>query len=83
MGYETLDAVQIGNRIKGLRESRKETMMDLSRAIGTSESAIGMYESGQRVPRDEIKIRIAEHFTVPVESIFFPRTQHESCEVGA
>ena len=83
MGYETLDAVQIGNRIKGLRESRKETMLDLSRAIGTSESAIGMYESGQRVPRDEIKIRIAEHFTVPVESIFFPRAQHESCEVGA
>ena len=83
MGYETLDAVQIGNRIKGLRESQKETMLDLSRAIGTSESAIGMYESGQRVPRDEIKIRIAEHFTVPVESIFFPRTQHESCEVGA
>ena len=50
MGYETLDAVQIGNRIKGLRESQKETMLDLSRAIGTSESAIGMYESGQRVP---------------------------------
>ena len=71
MGYETLDTVQIGNRIKGLRESRKETMQELSRAIGTSESAIGMYESGQRVPRDEIKIRIAEHFTVPVESIFF------------
>ena len=46
-------------------------MLDLSKAIGTSESAIGMYESGQRVPRDEIKIRIAEHFTVPVESIFF------------
>lgn len=83
MGYETLDAVQIGNRIKGLREGRKETMLDLSRAIGTSESAIGMYESGQRVPRDEIKIRIAEHFTVPVESIFFPREQHDSCEVGA
>ena len=83
MGYETLDAVQIGNRIKGLREGRKETMLDLSKAIGTSESAIGMYESGQRVPRDEIKIRIAEHFTVPVESIFFPRVQHETCDIRA
>lgn len=83
MGYEKLDAIQIGNRIKTLREGRKETMQDLSKAVGTSESAIGMYESGQRVPRDEIKIRIAEHFTVPVEAIFFPREQHESCEVGA
>lgn len=83
MGYEELDATQIGNRIKNLREGKDETMLDLSKAIGTSESAIGMYESGQRVPRDEIKIRIAEHFSVPVESIFFPRRQHETCEVGA
>lgn len=83
MGYKELDATQIGNRIKSLRESKDETMLDLSKAIGTSESAIGMYESGQRVPRDEIKIRIAEHFDVPVESIFFPRKQHETCEVGA
>lgn len=83
MGYEKLDAIQIGNRIKTLRENQKETMSDLSRAVGTSESAIGMYESGQRVPRDEIKIRIAEHFAVPVESIFFPREQHDTCEVGA
>lgn len=83
MGYEKLDAVQIGIRIKALREKRGETRLDLSKSLGTSESAIGMYESGQRVPRDEIKIRIAEHFTVPVESIFFPRTQHETCEIGA
>ena len=83
MGYEELDATQIGNRIKNLREGKDETMLDLSKAIGTSESAIGMYESGQRVPRDEIKIRIAEHFSVPVESIFFPRQQHETCDVGA
>jgi len=78
MGYKTLDAVQIGSKIRSLREGRQETMQDLSKAIGTSESAVGMYENGQRVPRDEIKIRIAEHFTVPVESIFFQQVQHES-----
>ena len=83
MGYEELDAVRIGNRIKGLREKRQETMMDLSRAVGTSESAIGMYESGKRVPRDEIKIRIAEHFAVSVESIFFPNKQHVTCDMSA
>lgn len=83
MGYEKLDAVQIGIRIKALREEHGETMLDLSKALETSESAVGMYESGKRVPRDEIKIRIAEHFTVPVESIFFPRDQHDSCDIGA
>lgn len=83
MGYEKLDAVQIGIRLKTLREENRETMLDISKAVGTSESAIGMYESGRRVPRDEIKIRIAEHFGVPVESIFFPRKQHETCEESA
>lgn len=72
MVYEKLDSMKIGNRIKSLRTERGETTEDMARSIGTSCSAIGMYENGQRVPRDEIKIRIAEHFGVPVECIFFP-----------
>ena len=83
MEYAKLDAMQIGSRIKGLREKSGETMLDLSKSVGTSESAIGMYESGQRVPRDEIKIRIAEHFNVPVDAIFFPKAQHKTCEISA
>lgn len=72
MAYEKVDGAKIGNRIKTLRNNRGETAEDMARSIGTSCSAIGMYESGQRVPRDEIKIKIAEHFSVTVESIFFP-----------
>ena len=80
MAYETMDAIQIGRKLKALREGKNETMDQLSNAIGTSTSAIANYETGQRIPRDEIKIRIAEHFSVPVESIFFPVEQHEMCE---
>ena len=83
MGYEKMDAIKIGMRIKELREQKKETMSEFARAVGTSESAIGMYETGQRVPRDEIKISISEHLHVPVESIFFPQKQHETCEASA
>lgn len=83
MNYEKVDAIEIGNKIKGLREERKETMADLAKAVDTSESAIGMYECGKRVPRDEIKIRIAEHFLVPIEEIFFPKKQHDSCDLSA
>ena len=81
MVYEGMDAVQIGNKLKSLRDEKSETMEQLSSAIGTSQSAIAMYETGKRIPRDEIKIRIAEHFSVPVESIFFPNKQHEKCEI--
>ena len=83
MPYEDVNATQIGKNIKELREARQETMEDLSKAVNTSASAIAMYETGKRIPRDEIKIRIAEHYAVPVESIFFQKKQHETCEMGA
>ena len=77
--YEGMDAVRIGSTIKALREEKGETAEALSDALNISNSAIAMYETGKRIPRDEIKIRIAEHFHVPVESIFFPNKQHETC----
>ena len=80
MPYENVNAIQIGKAIKELREGRKETIEELSKAVTTSSSAIAMYESGKRIPRDEIKIRIAEHYGVPVESIFFKKKQHETCD---
>lgn len=80
MVYESMDAVQIGRKLHELREDKNETMNTLSSLLGVSVSAIAMYETGKRIPRDEIKIRIAEHYSVPVESIFFPNKQHESCE---
>ena len=73
MTYETFDAVKIGNTLKDLRKRSKETAEAVARAIDISQSALGMYENGKRIPRDEIKIRIAEHYCVPVESIFFPK----------
>lgn len=79
MVYEGMDPVQIGKKLRSLREGKNETAGDLSSAINVSESAIFMYEAGKRIPRDEIKIRIAEHFAMPVESIFFPNKQHEAC----
>jgi DNA-binding XRE family transcriptional regulator len=71
MVYEGMDPIQIGKKLRSLREEKNETAGQLSSAINVSESAIFMYEAGKRIPRDEIKIRIAEHFAMPVESIFF------------
>lgn len=70
--YETIDSKQIGGRIKELRIGRKMTADELGKALGISSSAVNMYECGQRIPRDEIKITIAEYFGVPVETIFYP-----------
>lgn len=48
-----------------------KTQKEVAEAIGVSVSAIGMYETGVRIPRDEIKIKIANYYKVSVGDIFF------------
>ncbi len=64
-----VDAKTIGDRLKVLRGNRK--MEDVSNAIGISRSALSMYESGHRIPRDEIKVKIATFYNTSIETIFF------------
>ena len=70
--YEAIDGARIGKKIKEMRKQKGITAEELAKEIGTSASAVTMYEIGQRIPRDEIKIRIADFFASPVESIFYP-----------
>ncbi|MBQ8634477.1 MAG: helix-turn-helix transcriptional regulator [Lachnospiraceae bacterium] len=44
---------------------------DVAKAIGVSISAISMYENGERVPRDSIKIKLAQYYGKTVQEIFF------------
>ena len=76
---QEMNREQIGQILMSLRKDRGETLSEAAEAIGTSQSAICMYENGARIPRDEIKIKISQHYGVPVESIFFADVQHESC----
>lgn len=40
-------------------------------AVGVSVSSIAMYETGARVPRDEVKVRLAQYYKKPVQDLFF------------
>lgn len=48
------------------RKSREE----VARAVGISVSTLQMYENGQRIPRDNIKIKLANFYGVTVQTIF-------------
>lgn len=64
-----MDKVAIG---KKLRELRGETSQKVvSSAVGVLQSTYCMYETGQRVPSDEVKKKIAEYFNTTVQDIFF------------
>ena len=64
-----MDRTKISKNLIALRgeKSREEVAF----SIGISASALSMYETGQRIPRDEIKLKLAEYYGVDVQSIFF------------
>ena len=45
----------------------------VAEAVGISVSALTMYEIGQRIPRDEVKKRLADHYGRTVQELFFDR----------
>ena len=53
--------------LKYLRSSRNISQAELSKAIGVSPSAIGMYETGEREPNFEIEEKIADYFNVSLD----------------
>ena len=64
----------MNNKLVKLRGTR--TQEEIANAIGISISAIGMYETGRRVPRDEIKVKLANFYNVSIESLFFDNNVH-------
>ena len=51
-----------GAKLKELRGIK--TQQEVADEIGITKSALAMYERDERIPRDEVKIRIAEYFGV-------------------
>lgn len=39
--------------------------------LGISVSALSMYESGERSPRDDLKVRMAKYYKTTVGRLFF------------
>ena len=63
-----------GEKLRKLRGNKSQE--EVSRAIGITKSSWAMYERNERVPRDEIKIRIAKYFKKTVQEIFFGQDEH-------
>ena len=58
-----------GEKLRKLRGNR--SMDEIATAVGISRSAVSMYENEERVPRDDIKIKLARFFETTVDAIFF------------
>ena len=59
----------MSEKLVELRGNR--TQAAVSKDLGIAVSTLSMYESGERVPRDPIKVRIANYYGCKVQDIFF------------
>lgn len=68
-GGITVDKQKMAENLRKLRGNR--TQEEVAKALEISISALSMYERGERVPRDEVKLRIADYYGRSVQYIFF------------
>lgn len=66
-----------GTILHKLRGDR--TQKEIAAALGITKSSWAMYERDERVPRDEVKIRIAKFFGKSVEELFYTQIKHYMC----
>ena len=61
--------------LRGTRSAR-----EFAKMMGISQQALEAYEQGQRIPRDEVKLKM-ERFSRE-QSYFFTREEHKKCLKG-
>ena len=64
----------IGDTLKELRLAKGKTIAEAAKDMGITPSALGNYESNIRVPRDNIKIALADYYKKPIQKIFYPKS---------
>lgn len=65
-----------GMILRKLRGDR--TQEEIAAILGITKSSWAMYERDERVPRDEVKIRIANFFGKTVQELFYtPKEEHQ------
>lgn len=67
--------MSIGKTLRTMRGSR--TQSEVAEALGITKSSYAMYERDERIPRDEIKVRISNFYGVSVQELFFNRYEHK------
>lgn len=64
-----MDRKSIAQRLLKLRGNTPRRQV--ATACNIKLTALANYESGLRIPRDDVKVRLAAYYGVTVESLFF------------
>lgn len=66
---QEMDSKAIGEMLVKLRGGK--TQEEVAKAVKISVSTLSMYERGERIPRDNIKIRLSAYYKKPIHKIFY------------
>lgn len=64
-----MDSKSIGAYLRELRGDKPQR--EVAEAVGITAMAVSQYERGERIPNDEIKMKLARYYKKSVEEIFF------------
>lgn len=59
--------MNLGERLKALRIEKGISQTELAKYFNIAGSTLSQYESNQRTPSDEIKLKFAEYFNVSLD----------------
>lgn len=62
--------LDLATRIRTLREEANLTQLQFAHILNISNSALSQYESGGRVPSDDVKAKIADYFGVSLDYLY-------------
>ena len=63
------NAKKVGEKLLALRGNTPREQ--IASAVNISVSALAMYEFGERTPRDEVKLALAQYYGCSVGELFF------------
>ena len=66
------------NKLKAVREKKKMTILELSKKLNVSSSAVYSWENGTRTPSYKNMSKISALFKKRVDAIFFTDILHET-----
>lgn len=69
-------AEQVAAALRSLRGEKSQATV--ANNVGISPSALAMYENGERMPRDGVKVALAKYYGVSVGALFFGEESHET-----
>lgn len=64
-----VDPVQIGSKVKALRETKKLTQEQLAEAVGVSWRTISNLETGRVIPKLDLIYGLAKHFDISIDEL--------------